>query len=74
MRTIVYNYKDLGWIFTKFDTYIALHVCQISAQSKYAFLIFVFVQKGEKKKKSKTQNLATHISETAHAITYNFGM
>jgi len=41
MEIMVYNYKELSWIATKFGVYILpladLHACQISAQSKYVF-------------------------------------
>ena len=37
-------------------------------------VVFVFVQKEEQKRRTKTETLLTCISEMASAISFNFGM
>ena len=61
-RIIVYDYKDLGRIFTKFGTYICLRLpCTCAKfqldQSMYSWVrvVFVFVRK-EKRKKTRNEN------------------
>ena len=79
-QIIIYNYKDLGWIFTKFGTYICLWLSCTCAKfqldrsmDSWVRVIFVFVRK-EKKRRAKTKTLVTRISELAGAIYFNFGM
>ena len=60
MRIIVYNYKDLGWIFTKFGTYICLWLpCTFAKfqldQNMHSWVgVVLFLCK--KKKKNEEQN------------------
>ena len=54
-------------------------MCQISRRSEYVFTFysnFASVQKHEEEKneEEKIETLATHISEMAGAISFNFGM
>ena len=78
---IAYNYKDFNRISPKLGTYICLWLpCTCAkfhldrSMHSLVRVIFVFVRKEEKKRRTKTETLVTRISETTGVIYFNFGM
>ena len=78
MGIIVYNYKDIFWIVTKFGAYTRLWLPYTCAKFQpdrsicfWVIAVFVFVWK-EEYEENKT--MVTRISEMAGAIYFKFGM
>ena len=76
MGIIIYNYKDLSDIFTKFSAHICLWLPYMCAKFQLdrsmrsrVRVVFVFVRKEE-----KTETLITRMSEMAGAIYFKFKM